>query len=202
MSRAEMTERIKHAAGHTTDSDHVQFERASLAERTVLGVDPSLGSTGWAVLQHTEAALLVARYGTVRFENLKTTARKFEAVRELFTQLVPLFSELLSAFPDIELALEAPPTGRNKMLDTESTWSAGSTVECAAVAAGIPVRPEVQIQHHKKTITGMGSADKDLVGLCLGLLATSLPIVDYPHRTNNNVRDGISVALDDLHGGS
>lgn len=199
------TDQIRAAVRRRVQQDRVEhtaeLTRATLAEATVMAWDATLASCAFAVLTHTEEALTVADFETIKWnKGLENPTWKMFAGDALYERVVPLLRVIKRDFPDIEIVTEEPAVGHNPRLRaTESSYLAVRAIRDAALHVGVVIGAMMPAQKVKTLITGQRDADKREIAQHMNLLAPALPVTNYPSRTNNDVRDAIAVGITDLH---
>jgi crossover junction endodeoxyribonuclease RuvC len=154
----------------------------------VLGIDPGLAATGWAVLEPAPDRPLLIASGTVR-----TSARDDSSARlQLLARA--LRAAILAHRPAVA-AVEEALVARNARSALALGQARGAALVTAA-EAGLPVH-EYLPMHVKQAVTGYGHADKTQVErMVLHLVGAA----EAPGSTH--AADAIAVALCHLgHGG-
>jgi crossover junction endodeoxyribonuclease RuvC len=116
-------------------------------EALLLGIDPGLANTGWALI---DSRSRVVDCGTVRTAPGPTAPRLHRIVSEL--------DRVLSGHPVGEAALEELFMGRNATSAVAVAQARGAILAMLA-AAGVPVH-EYKPSQVKAVLTGYGKADK------------------------------------------
>lgn len=142
----------------------------------LLGIDPGLANTGWAVL---DPAGRVAACGTIRTPPGKPGPRLLRIVTEL--------QAVLAAHPVAEAALEELFLGRNATSAIGVAQARGALL-AALAGAGIPVA-EYKPSQVKSVVTGYGAAGKAQVGRMVALQVD--PGVDL----DDHAADAVAIAL-------
>jgi crossover junction endodeoxyribonuclease RuvC len=142
----------------------------------LLGIDPGLAATGWALLGSDSK---VAGCGTIRTAPGPAAPRLLKLVTEL--------QEVVEAKPVSEAALEELFMGRNATSALGVAQARGA-VMTALAAAGIPIF-EYKPAQVKAALTGYGMADKAQVARMLALQMGTTGGAD-DHAT-----DAIAIAL-------
>ena len=136
----------------------------------VLGIDPGLSATGYALVMSTASSMEPVSAGVIRTDPALPMS---ERLVELYTDLEALISEHC---PD-EVAIERVFVNRN-LQTAEGVGRASGVVLLAAARAGLVVH-EYTPSAVKKAIVGVGSASKqqvqELVARRLGLQAAPTP---------------------------
>ena len=142
----------------------------------VLGIDPGLASTGYAVLA---ADGRVAAAGTIRTPPGEAGARLLEIVRSV--------EGLLAGHGVGEAALEELFMGQNRTSFLGVAQARGAILACLA-AAGVPAA-EYKPSLVKSVVTGYGAADKRQVARMLGVQ------VALAGRLDDHALDAVAIAL-------
>lgn len=136
----------------------------------VLGIDPGLSATGYALVISTASSMQPISAGVIRTDPALPMS---ERLAELYADLQALISEHR---PD-EVAIERVFVNRN-LQTAEGVGRASGVVLLAAARAGLAVH-EYTPSAVKKAIVGVGTASKqqvqDLVARRLGLQAAPAP---------------------------
>jgi len=136
----------------------------------VLGIDPGLSATGYALVISTAASMEAVSAGVIRTDRGLPMS---ERLAELYRDLVALISEHR---PD-EMAIERVFVNRN-LQTVEGVGRASGVAILAAAMAGLAVH-EYTPSAVKKAIVGVGTASKQqvqqLVARRLGLQAAPTP---------------------------
>jgi len=136
----------------------------------VLGIDPGLSATGYALVTSTAASMQAVSAGVIRTDRSLPMS---ERLAELYRDLVALISEHQ---PD-EVAIERVFINRN-LQTVEGVGRASGVAILAAAMAGLTVH-EYTPSAVKKAIVGVGTASKqqvqELVARRLGLQAAPSP---------------------------
>ena len=149
----------------------------------VLGIDPGLCDTGWALLS-SENYTQNSTWGSVRTSPKDDIEQR---LAKLFTALQKIFS---TTKPDM-VALENTLVGRGKA-DSLKLASARSIVLLTAGLDKIPVKTHAPT-HIKKAITGNGQATKrQIIFMVQQTLKTDA-------RMNTHEADAVAVALTQVY---
>lgn len=125
----------------------------------LLGIDPGLANTGWAV---TDAASRIVAAGTIRTRPGATGPRLQQIVTEL--------RSVIAASPVREAALEELFMGRNAT-SVIGVAQARGAILAALAAAGVPVF-EYKPAQVKIVLTGYGKADKQQLARVVAMQAS------------------------------
>ena len=143
----------------------------------VLGVDPGLAATGYALLRDD---LSVAACGCIRTAPGPDGERLAEIVRRV--------RELLDARPAAEAAFEELFVGRNRSSALGVAQARGALLALLA-ERGVPVY-EYKPSRVKQLLTGYGMAGKAQLGRML-----ALQVRDAPEGIDEHAADAIAVAV-------
>lgn len=142
----------------------------------LLGVDPGLANTGWAVV---DGRLQVVASGTIRTNPGPPVPRLVHLLAEL--------RKVLATYPVQEAALEELFLGRNASSAIGVAQARGAVL-VALGEAGLEVH-EYKPNHVKSVITGYGMAGKTQMGRMLGL-----QLADLSGRDHHAV-DAVAIAI-------
>lgn len=151
----------------------------------VLGVDPGMAITGYAVVSEVDQTLTLYRYGVIR------TPSSMPLPRRLY-QIHKGISDLLDEYQPRAVSVER--LFFNKNVRTAMTvGQARGVVLLAAGARDLPVL-EYTPPQVKAAVTGHGAATKEQVQL---MVQSLLRLVEIP--TPDDAADAIAVAVCSLH---
>jgi crossover junction endodeoxyribonuclease RuvC len=122
-----------------------------LADR-VLGIDPGLNITGYAVVDPSPRGPYVIEAGVIRPRNLKTMGERLAVIHQGLI-------EILDAFPPSALALEQIHSHVKHPRTAILMAHARGVIVLAAAERGVPVAGYAATRI-KKTLTGSGKAPK------------------------------------------
>lgn len=149
----------------------------------VVGIDPGLNVTGYAVLEPRGRAAHVVEAGVIR------TQRATESLASRLDKIHHGMVELLDDYPATAIALEQVHTHLKRPRTAVLMAHARGVIMLAAAQRGIPVYGYAAARI-KKTLTGSGRAPKDQMQRAVQteLMLAALP---EPH----DVADACAVAL-------
>ncbi len=154
----------------------------AVSTRRVLGVDPGLNRTGYAVLEHRARGLSLCEAGVVRGRTRDSlTAR----VAEVYDGL----KDVIAALKPAEMALEQLYGHYARPRTAILMGHARGVICLAAAQAGIPVMHYSATQV-KKVLTGNGRAPKQQVQLAVQHELSLAELPDPP-----DVADALAIAL-------
>jgi crossover junction endodeoxyribonuclease RuvC len=155
----------------------------------VLGIDPGLAATGWAVLDPSPAKPRVIACGTIR------TSASDEAGARL-AKIARGLRAAIAAHPPCVAAVEQALVARSAR-SALALGEARGVALLAAAEAGLAVHQYLPM-HVKQAATGYGHADKQQVARALPHLVDAAATADSSHAA-----DAVAVALCHLgHGGA
>ena len=126
---------------------------------TVIGIDPGSRNTGWGVVRETSGVLSLVDCGVIRPSLKGDFAERLGYIfRELYTVLERLNPE--------EAAVEQVFTAKNAATALKLGQARGAAI-AALAAHGLSVR-DYEPSVIKKTLVGVGGADKSQVGFMVG----------------------------------
>ncbi len=168
----------------TTAREPRTFGEPDPAPRRVVGIDPGLGVTGYAVVEPTARGPYVVEAGVIRARGVasKTLEGRLLVIHQGIL-------EILDAFPPSALALEQvhsrPAHPRTSILMSH----ARGVIMLAAAERGVPVSGYAA-SRIKKTLTGSGKAPKEQMQHAIRV-ELGLDRLPEPH----DVADACAVAL-------
>lgn len=137
-----------------------------MGKHIVIGLDPGIGSSGWAVVawENNEYRLIDSGY--------RTTLKSISFGDRLDMQYITIHSKLMAFKPDL-LAIEAIYFNRN-ISSCISTAGVIAIAELASFRLGVPTE-QFKPQAVKKAVTGSSVASKETVKRCVnGLLIADI----------------------------
>ena len=150
--------------------------------KLVLGVDPGLNTTGYAVLDTTNGKPLVREAGVVRSRAKQPLETRLCEIHEGVSEVIRSLEPGIMAIEELFSHYERP---RTAIL----MGHARGVICLAAAQAGIPVK-HYAATHVKKMLTGSGRATKQQVQMAI-CREFSLPQLPEPH----DVSDALAIAL-------
>lgn len=147
----------------------------------VLGIDPGLSTTGYAIVESRGSKTQAVAVGVIRTRRDRPIA---ERLAELYTDL----GEIVSEYRPQEAAIEQVFVNRNLQTAT-SVGRASGVVLLALAQAAIPVE-EYTPSAVKMALCGYGNADKTQVGKVVQM-RLGLPSVPGPA----DAADALAIAL-------
>ncbi|MEW5701296.1 MAG: crossover junction endodeoxyribonuclease RuvC [Candidatus Zixiibacteriota bacterium] len=152
---------------------------------TILGIDPGLGSTGWAVLVGDPEHPVLSGYGAIHTDPRLDLAQRLLVICEGIR-------ELLARHRPEEVAVEDVFLAR----DTRAALALGQARGAAMLGAalgGVPVR-SYSAREIKQSVTGNGRASKEQVAFMVERL---LGLSEPPRPAD--CADAAAIALCHLH---
>jgi hypothetical protein len=163
--------------------------------KRIIAVDQSLSATGLVVILVSADHLSILRSDTLRGVAADECAG-YEETLQRALNLGKQLATTLGMVPDIdELVHEGVPIGGGKIVRPESSLMASLALRQEAGLWGIPVKPMVQPQTHRRVVCGNQNASKKEEHEALATLAQSLPIIGYELITNEATRDALCVGI-------
>lgn len=151
----------------------------------IMGIDPGLGTTGWAVIEGSSDRPLLLGYGAIHTRPSEDMANRLLAICERIGAILNEHSPDEVVIEDVFLAR-----------DTKAAFALGQARGAAmlgAALAGVPVRSYTALQV-KQSVTGNGHASKDQVAFMVrqlfGLAEAPSPI---------DCADAAAIALCHMH---
>lgn len=120
----------------------------------VLGIDPSIQSTGFGIIEFSQNAYKVLSYGTIKPSRSKLFHHKIHEIKNRLEELIETFK------PD-EVAIENPFYAQN--VKTAITLGQVRGAALVAIASHNCSLYEYSPLEIKKAVTGYGQADKNQV---------------------------------------
>ncbi|MDD3586762.1 MAG: crossover junction endodeoxyribonuclease RuvC [Thermoguttaceae bacterium] len=148
----------------------------------VLGIDPGLNITGYAVLEASGSSIQVVEAGVVRSRREKEFA---DRILDIYNGV----AEIIEQFHPEVLALEKLYSLTKRPETAILMAHARGVIYLAATQAGIPVIPYAATQV-KKLLTGNGRAPKDQMQRAI---QHELKLQEYPNPPD--VADALAIAL-------
>ncbi|MCL2005395.1 MAG: crossover junction endodeoxyribonuclease RuvC [Planctomycetaceae bacterium] len=149
--------------------------------KTILGIDPGLNTTGYAVLDVSAGKVRLLEAGVVRSRN-KELAKKIKEIYDGVREVMEMFSPEVMAMEELYSHYDRPTTAI-------LMGHARGCICLAAAQSGIEVVSYAATQV-KKLLTGSGRATKDQVQRAVKL---ELGLESYPEPPD--VADAIALAL-------
>lgn len=135
---------------------------------TVIGIDPGSQTTGWGVVRECSGVLHLVDCGAVRTTSL---AKNVSGTTDFSVRLAHIYTELHSIIgrtSPMEAAIEQVFTAKNAATALKLGQARGVAVAaCAAYALPVSDYPPTLV---KKTIVGVGRAEKSQVAFMVGRL--------------------------------
>ena len=153
----------------------------------VLGIDTSLRSTGFGVLESAGSRLQMVECGNIRNPPSRPLTACLKAIHEKVVELIAAHS------PDV-MAIESVIYGKNAGTMLVLGEARGAVLSAAA-AAGLPVY-EYEPRRMKKAVCGNGLAEKEQIQR---MVKTLLGLQELPQ---NDAADALGLAICHLHSNS
>ena len=149
----------------------------------ILGIDPGLRFTGWAIIEEKGNTLTSIAHGVIKTKSNENFSLRLKAIyQELDT--------VLKNFAINEMAVEEVFVNKNP----DSTLKLGMARGVALVVGAnnnVPLS-EYGANKVKKTVVGVGHAKKDQVAF---LIKRLLPTIDVTTLEKEDITDAYAVAL-------
>jgi len=138
----------------------------------VLGIDPSLKSTGYGLIEYSDQEYAVLTYGTIKPTRSKLFHHKINEIKNKIEEIIDTFN------PE-EVAIENTFYAQN----VKTALTLGQVRGAALIAIASQDRPlfEYSPLEIKKAVTGYGQADKNQVSI---MIKTLLNIQDDHMETD------------------
>jgi len=138
----------------------------------VLGIDPSLKSTGYGLIEYTDQEYSVLTYGTIKPLRSKLFHHRINEIKNKI-------EEIIDTYKPEEVAIENTFYAQN----IKTALTLGQVRGAALIAIASQDRPlfEYSPLEIKKAVTGYGQADKNQVSM---MIKTLLDIEDNQMETD------------------
>lgn len=162
----------------------------------VLAFDPSLASTGWAIM--TAEAPFVHEVGTLTTKPLDGEEGNLRRGVDIYEQTLALMGRLTYQWRVPErgtllVAHEAPPTGGSGLHRPDSIRSASLAVRIAATVAGLPTVMVSDLTVKKRLVGRSKGVDKAEIKAALTEFWPHLPVQGM--RWNEHIRDAVGIGI-------
>ncbi|UCC41652.1 MAG: crossover junction endodeoxyribonuclease RuvC [Candidatus Aminicenantes bacterium] len=138
----------------------------------VLGIDPSIQSTGFGIIEYSQNTYLVLKYGVIRPSRSQPFHHKINHIRSSL-------EDIIVAFEPEEVAIENPFYAQN--IKTAITLGQVRGATLVAIATHNCSLYEYSALEIKKAVTGYGRADKNQVMM---MVKTLLSLEDEKLETD------------------
>ncbi len=146
----------------------------------ILGLDPSLSSTGWAIIETENNRLRYVADGFIKTDTKKTIAERLAEILRTLKQVIELYK------PD-EAAIEKVFLNSNAVSTIKLGMARGVVITAPALY-NIPVT-EYEPNKVKKAVVGVGHADKNQVEKMVQVLLPGCK------PKNNDSSDALAMAI-------
>lgn len=150
----------------------------------ILGLDPSLSSTGWGVIRAEGARIAHIANGQIRTDPQVPMAERLAALHEALVAVI-------AAHRPARAAAEEIFVNKNPQSTLKLAQARGAVL-AACGAAGLAVN-EHAARLVKKAVTGTGGAEKAQVAAMVRVLLPGVPI------SGSDAADALAVAIADAH---
>lgn len=155
---------------------------------TILGIDPSLKQTGWAVLESNSGSLKVVGAGSIPFKFPKAKGKRQEKELEMLSIVYDSILDISSRFMVSAYSIELPPPMCRR--GAQKLQQVVGAVKAALGANNVSTGDEYYPSTVKLTIGGHGNAEKAQVSDGVAKLLT------YPCEfRNDDESDAAAIAL-------
>jgi crossover junction endodeoxyribonuclease RuvC len=155
----------------------------------ILGVDPGLNTTGYAVIEELSRAPKLVEAGTIRTAERRAAPDMAERLKTLYDGVIEVIDQLRPTALAVEQLYAHYDHPRTAILMAH----ARGTILLAAAQRGLSVTSYAATRI-KKAITGSGRAGKEQIQLAM-LREFRLPKMPEPH----DVADALAIALCHYH---
>jgi crossover junction endodeoxyribonuclease RuvC len=152
----------------------------STNNKLILGVDPGLASTGWAVVASTANKIKFVNAGTIITTNNEDMCTR---LKQIYTKL----TEVLTCYNLHSAAIEI--TYVNKNFGSSLKLAQARAVAMLATSLHEVPLTEYQAKTIKQALTGVGSADKKQITAMLALLMPGVDVKD------SHTADALAIAI-------
>jgi crossover junction endodeoxyribonuclease RuvC len=146
----------------------------------ILGIDPALTQTGWGIISSYKNSLSFIACGTIKTDAKQPLDVRLHHIYQSISQVIQIYK------PD-EVAIEETFVNNNAVSSLKLGHARGVLMLSAAVA-GLKIS-EYASTSIKKTVVGVGRADKNQVGVMMKYLLPKAVI------KNADEADALAVAI-------
>jgi len=146
----------------------------------ILGIDPGLIKTGWGIIDHTGSSLKFIACGLIKPNNSLPLAERLSSLSEGLTQVITAYT------PDT-CSIEETFVNKNPMSSLKLGHARGALMLTVSLA-GISLT-EYAATLVKKSVTGVGRAEKNQVGMMVKQLMPTAQI------ESEDAADALAVAI-------
>ncbi len=146
----------------------------------ILGIDPALTQTGWGIISSYKNSLSFIACGTIKTDAKQQLDVRLHHIYQSISQVIQIYK------PD-EVAIEETFVNNNAVSSLKLGHARGVLMLSAAVA-GLKIS-EYASTSIKKTVVGVGRADKNQVGVMMKYLLPKAVI------KNADEADALAVAI-------
>ena len=146
----------------------------------ILGVDPGLNNTGWAVVRKSGSLIDYIKSGVIKTSPKEKLANRLLIINQAVQQIIKLYC------PN-QFAIEETFVNKNPLSSLMLGQARAASI-LAAASANLEVY-EYASKFVKKTITGNGSAEKSQVGFMVKILAPKASL------NSSDESDALAVAI-------
>jgi len=146
----------------------------------ILGIDPGLANTGWAVIESHSSKISFIAAGTIATTTSISTANRLLAIYEGISSVITQYSPEEAAIEDSFV--------NNNPLSSLKLGQARAASILAAISAKITIA-EYAPRLVKKAVVGSGRAEKEQIG---GMIKYLLPTANFK---NDHEADALAIAI-------
>lgn len=166
----------------------------SFGSGVVIGIDQSLANCGvtvvYAAPRHLEVVDSVVLKTTQVAEGPEDSLLRAELMRQMLMDYLRGYESRQRVVHEMPLPIRPGMKGRRP----EASWLAAQALRAAAIDQGHPITM-MGAQHHKRVTCGMANADKIAHHAVLMMWAADLSVLGLHKVSNEDKRDGFSLAL-------
>lgn len=149
-------------------------------QKYILGIDPGLANTGWAIIQENDSKLEFIESGTI-------ITKANEEISSRIKKIGESINDVLQRFNIDETSLEEVFVNKNNMSSLKLGHARGAIILSVA-NNNIPIT-EYSATHIKKAIVGTGRCSKDQINMMVRVL------VPKASPKNEHEADAIAIAV-------
>ncbi len=146
----------------------------------IIGIDPGLGKTGWAVISKDGNNLKYISSGVIKTEAASALP---DRIHHIYQNL----ANIIQKFKPNEFAIEETFVNKNPLSSLKLGYGRAAAI-LAAANSGIEVF-EYSAKHVKKAIVGAGAADKNQIKYMVSVLLPKIKI------SSEDEADAVAVAI-------
>lgn len=156
----------------------------------ILGIDPGLQKTGWGVISSHNNSLKYVACGTIKPNNKAPLSERLFTLNEELQKIIALHNPAQAAIEETFVSVNGASTLK--------LGQARGALLLSLALAGLPVA-EYAATKVKKTITGVGRAEKGQIGM---MVRTLLPQARAElEKAGEDALDALAIAICHVHSG-